>query len=145
MSDATIVIESGVKGGSMVTAELANGYNKDVFAFPGKVTDSKSAGCNNLIKSNKAMLLTDAQQLIEIMGWEEKSQKAKVKSQKEIFIELSKDEKIIVDLLNEKESIHIDEINLRSGLSSSAIAAAILNLEFQNVVNGFPGKIYKLS
>ena len=145
MSDATIVIESGIKGGSMVTAELANGYNKDVFAFPGKVTDNKSAGCNYLIKSNKAMLLTDAQQLIEIMGWEEKSQKLKVKSQKEIFIELSKDEKIIVDILNEKETVHIDEINLRSGLSSSAIAAAILNLELQNVVNGLPGKLYKLS
>jgi DNA processing protein len=144
MSDATIVIESGIKGGSMVTAELANGYNKDVFAFPGKVTDNKSAGCNYLIKSNKAMLLTDAQQLIEIMGWEEKNQKSKTKSQKEIFIELSKEEKIIVDILNEKETVHIDEINLRSGLSSSAIAAAILNLELQNVVNGLPGKIYKL-
>jgi DNA processing protein len=144
MSDATIVIESGIKGGSMVTAELANGYNKDVFAFPGKVTDNKSAGCNYLIKSNKAMLLTDAQQLTEVMGWEEKRQKSKAKSQKEIFIELSKDEKIIVDILNEKETVHIDEINLRSGLSSSAIAAAILNLELQNVVNGLPGKIYKL-
>lgn len=145
MSDATIVIESGIKGGSMVTAELANGYNKDVFAFPGKVTDHKSAGCNYLIKSNKAMLLTDARQLIEIMGWEEESKKSKVKSQKEIFIELSKDEKIIIDILNEKETVHIDEINLRSGLSNSAIAAAILNLELQNVVNGLPGKVYKLS
>ena len=145
MSDATIVVESGIKGGSMVTAELANGYNKDVFAFPGKVTDNKSAGCNYLIKSNKAMLLTDAQQLIEIMGWEEKSQKSKGKLQKEIFIELSKDEKIIVDILNEKGPVHIDELNLRSGLSTSAIAAAILNLELQNVVYGLPGKIYKLS
>jgi DNA processing protein len=145
ISDATIVIESGIKGGSMVTAELANGYNKDVFAFPGKVTDNKSAGCNYLIRSNKAMLLTDALELIEVMGWEGKSQKSKVKSQKEIFIELSKDEKIIIEILNEKETVHIDEINLRSGLSSSAIAAAILNLELQNVVNGMPGKIYKLS
>src|SRR6266496_1887465 len=144
MSDATIVVESGIKGGSMVTAELANGYNKDVFAFPGKVTDSKSAGCNYLIKSNKAILLTDAQELIEMMGWEEKRQKSKVKSQKEIFIELSKDEKIIIDILNEKETVHIDEINLRSGLSNSAIAIAILNLELQNVVNGLPGKMYKL-
>src|SRR6266498_4308012 len=143
MSDATIVVESGIKGGSMVTAELANGYNKDVFAFPGKVTDTKSAGCNYLIKSNKAMLLTDAQELIEMMGWEAKSPKEK-KSQKEIFIELSKDEKIIIDILNEKETVHIDEINLRSGLSSSAIAVAILNLELQNVVNGLPGKIYRL-
>jgi DNA processing protein len=145
MSDATIVIESGLKGGSMVTAELANGYNKDVFAFPGKVTDHKSEGCNYLIKSNKAMLLTDAQQLIEIMGWEEEIQKSKVKNQKEIFIELSKEEKIVVDILKEKEAVHIDEINLRSGLSNSAIAAAILNLELQNVVNGLPGKMYKLT
>ena len=145
MSDATIVIESGIKGGSMVTAELANGYNKDVFAVPGKVTDNKSAGCNYLIKTNKAMLLTDAQQLIEIMGWEEKRQKPKVKSQKEIFIDLTNEEKIIVDILNEKETVHIDEINLRSGLSSSAIAAAILNLELRSVVNGLPGKMYKLS
>jgi DNA processing protein len=145
ISDATIVIESGIKGGSMVTAELANGYNKDVFAFPGKVTDHKSEGCNHLIKSNKAILLTDAQQLIEMMGWEEKSQKLKVKSQKEIFIDLSKEEKIVIDILKEKETVHIDEINLKSGLSNSAIAAAILNLELQNVVNGLPGKMYKLS
>jgi DNA processing protein len=144
MSDATIVVESGIKGGSMVTAELANGYNKDVFAFPGKVTDTKSAGCNYLIKSNKAMLLTDAQELIEMMGWEAKRTKEK-KSQKEIFIELSKEEKIIIDILNEKETVHIDEINLRSGLSSGAIAVAILNLELQNVVNGLPGKMYKLN
>jgi DNA processing protein len=145
MSDATIVVESGIKGGSMVTAELANGYNKDVFAFPGKVTDSKSAGCNHLIKSNKAMLLTEAKDLIEMMGWEEKRQLAIGNRQKEIFIELSKEEKIIIDILNEKETVHIDEINLRSGLSTSTIAAAILNLELQNVVNGLPGKMYKLS
>jgi DNA processing protein len=143
MSDATVVIESEIKGGSMVTAELANGYNKDVFAYPGKITDSKSAGCNYLIRSNKAVLLTEAREIIEIMGWEEKKQK--VKKQKEIFIELSEDEKIIIKMLNEKESVHIDEINLRSGLSSSAIAAAILNLELQNVVNSLPGKMYMLN
>jgi DNA processing protein len=143
MSDATIVIESGIKGGSMVTAELANGYNRDVFAFPGKITDNKSAGCNYLIKANKAMLLTDAQELIEMMGWEAKRTKEK-KGQREIFIELTKDEKIVVDILKEKETVHIDELNLRSGLSTSAIAAAILNLELQNVVAGLPGKMYKL-
>jgi DNA processing protein len=145
MSDATIVVESGIKGGSMVTAELANGYNKDVFAFPGKVTDAKSAGCNYLIKSNKAVLLTDAQQFLELMGWEDNGQRAIGNRQKAIFIELSKEEKIIVDMLNEKDTVHIDEINLRSGLSTSVIAAAILNLELQNVVNGLPGKMYKLS
>ncbi len=144
MSDATIVIETSIKGGSMITAELANGYNKDVFAFPGKVTDSKSAGCNYLIKTNKAVLLTDAQELIELMSWEEKNQKTKNKIQKELFIELTKDEKIILDILKEKESVPIDEINIKSGLSSSAVAAAILNLEFQSVVSSLPGKMYKL-
>lgn len=145
MSDATIVIESGIKGGSMITAELANGYNKDVFAFPGKVTDTKSAGCNYLVKNNKAMLLTDAQELIEVMGWEEKSQKSGVRSQRELFIELTKDEKIVVDILKEKEMVAIDEINLQSGLSSSAVAIAILNMELQGVVSSLPGKLYKLN
>jgi len=146
MSDATIVIETGIKGGSMITAELANGYNKDVFAIPGKVTDTKSAGCNYLIKNNKAMLLTDAEELIEVMGWQDKkSQKTKNKTQKELFIELSADEKIIVAILNEKETAHIDEINIKSGLSSSAVAAAILNLELQNVMVSLPGKLYRLA
>lgn len=145
MSDATIVIETGLKGGSMITAELANGYNKDVFAFPGKVTDTKSAGCNYLIKSNKAMLLTDAQELIEVMGWEEKPKsKKEEKRQRELFIELSNEEKIILSILNEKDSVHIDEINMKSGLNSSTVAAAILNLELQNVVGSMPGKLYKL-
>ncbi|TMI66077.1 MAG: DNA-protecting protein DprA [Bacteroidetes bacterium] len=146
ISDATIVIETGIRGGSMITAELANGYNKDVFAFPGKVTDNKSAGCNYLIKTNKAMLLTDAQELIEIMGWEEKSKSEKEKRrQRELFIELTTDEKIVVDILKEIESLHIDELNLRSGLSSSAMAAATLNLELQGVLLSLPGKVYKLS
>ena len=91
------------------------------------------------------MLLTDAEELIEIMGWEEKSQKPKVKSQKAIFIELSKEEKAIIDILNEKETVHIDELNIKSGLSSSSIAVAILNLELQNVIISLPGKIYRLS
>ncbi|MGZ8553402.1 MAG: DNA-processing protein DprA [Chitinophagaceae bacterium] len=145
MSDATIVIETGIKGGSMITAELANNYNKDVFAFPGKVTDAKSAGCNHLIKNNKAVLLTDAQELIELMGWEAKSQKSRARSQRELFIELSEDEKIIISILKEKNTVHIDEINLRSGLSSSSVAAAILNLELQNVVLSLPGKQYQIA
>ncbi len=153
MSDATIVIETGIKGGSMITAELANGYNKDVFAFPGKVTDTKSAGCNYLIKNNKAMLLTDAEELIEAMSWDDKAKskkdlpagKAGKKSQRELFIELTADEKIIVGIINEKETVAIDEINMKSGLSSSAVAAAILNLELQNVIVSLPGKLYRLA
>jgi DNA processing protein len=144
MSDATIVVETGIKGGSMITAELANNYNKDVFAFPGKVTDTKSAGCNYLIKNNKAVLLTDASELVELMNWEEKK-RPELRKQKELFIELTNEEKIIVTILKEKKSVHIDEINLKSGLSSSSVAAAILSLELQNVVLSLPGKLYQIA
>jgi DNA processing protein len=126
----------------MITAELANGYNRDVFAFPGKITDSKSGGCNHLIKNNKAVLLTDARELAEVMGWENKPPAKRM--QKQLFIELSPDEKIILTILKEKETIPIDEINLRSGLSSSSVAAAILSLELQNVIVSLPGKLYRL-
>ena len=145
LSDATIVIETGNKGGSMITAELANGYNRDVFAFPGKATDQKSAGCNSLIRNNKALLLTDARELIESMGWEENTnRKRDTNKQKALFIELSPDERIIIEILKESESVHIDEINFRSNLSSSMVAAAILNLELQNVIICLPGKRYCL-
>ena len=143
MCDATVVIETGIKGGSVITANLANTYNKDVFAYPGRITDSKSAGCNDLIKNNKAILITDAEQLIEAMGWKEN--KAVVKNrQKLLFIELTPEEKIIVEILQEKQIVSIDEINLKSGLSSSVVAAAILNLEMQSVIYSMPGKIYSL-
>lgn len=143
ISDAVVVIETGMKGGSVITADLANSYNRDVFAVPGKVTDAKSSGCNELIKSNKAILLTDAQQLIQMMGWEEK-QKSPINSQRQLFIPLSEEEKIIVNMLTEKANMHIDELKLQSGLHASVIAAAILNLEMQNIIQSLPGKVFKL-
>jgi DNA processing protein len=143
MADATIVVETAIKGGSMITAELAHNYNKDVFAFPGKITDSKSAGSNYLIKHSRATLLIDAQQLAETMGWQKR--KTKPKAQKELFIELSTDEKIIVSILADRESVHIDELFLKSGLSSSAIASSMLGLELQNIIISMPGKMYKLA
>lgn len=143
MSDATIVVETALKGGSMITAELANNYNRDVFAFPGKTTDAKSAGCNYLIKTNKAILLTDAIQLAEELGWQTAPVKKKV--QRELFITLTSEEFKIAELLKEKEAVHIDELYLQSGLSSSEVAAAILNLELQNIVMSLPGKMYKLA
>jgi DNA processing protein len=143
LSDATVVVETNIKGGSMITAKLADAYNRDVFAVPGRTNDKASSGCNHLIKYNKAILLTDAEELLDVLGWTEKK-KGRVKQQKELFIELSAEEKQIVQLLQEKETVHIDEINLKSGLSSSAAAAAILNLELQSVIASLPGKMYKL-
>lgn len=144
LCDAIIVVETGVKGGSMITAELANGYNKDVFAFPGKVSDAKSAGCNHLIQNNKAILLTDAEQLLEVMGWKEIIKKS-IPKQKELFIQLNPEEKIIVDLLQEKTSLHIDEVKRLSNLSNSTVASTILNLELNNIIISLPGKIYRLA
>jgi DNA processing protein len=143
MCDALVVIESGIKGGSLITAELANSYNKDVFAIPGRTTDSKSEGCNYLIKANKAALINNADDLMENMRWNET--KSSAKKQRELFIELSADEKVVVDILQQKENTHIDELYFKSGLSSSAAASALLTLEMQNVVISLPGKVYKLA
>jgi DNA processing protein len=143
MCDAVVVIESSKKGGSLITAELGNGYNKDVFAIPGRTNDSKSEGCNYLIKTNKAALINSADDLLEFMNWKPTA-KPSPKKQKELFIELSPDEKIVVGILQEKDGMHIDELYFKSGLSSSAIAAALLMMEMQGVVISLPGKIYKL-
>ncbi|HAO46567.1 MAG TPA: DNA-processing protein DprA [Ferruginibacter sp.] len=142
--DAVIVIESSRKGGSLITAELANSYNKDVFAIPGRATDAKSEGCNYLIKNNKAALISSANDMLDMMGWHSKPV-SPVKKQRELFLELSPDEKIIVDILQQKDGTHIDELYFKSGLSSSAVASALLMLEMQTVILSLPGKVYKLA
>jgi DNA processing protein len=146
--DAVIVIESGKKGGSLITAELGNGYNKDVFAIPGRTNDPKSEGCNYLIKNNKAALINSADDFLEMMNWSVRLrsglEKGSAKKQRELFIELSPDEKIVVDILQQQDSIQIDELYFKSGLSSSEVATALLMLEMQNVVASLPGKIYRL-
>lgn len=143
MADVTIVVETDIKGGSMITAELANNYNRDVLAYPGKATDDKSRGCNHLIKTNKAALVTSGQDVLEFMNWLPAKEKPKV--QRSLFIELSAEEKVIFDLLNGTDGLHIDELNFRSQLSSSAVASALLTLELQGVVASLPGKMYKVA
>jgi DNA processing protein len=143
MCDALVVVESGKKGGSLITAELANGYNKDVFAIPGKTTDAKSEGCNYLIKNNKASLITCGDDLLEMMNWKP-AIKTTHKKQRELFIEFTPDEKIVVDILQQHDSLQIDELYLKSGLSSSAMAAALLMLEMNSIVTSLPGKLYKI-
>jgi len=143
ISDAVIVIETGKKGGSLITAELGNNYNKDVFAVPGRVSDSKSEGCNYLIRNNKAALINNANDLLDLMNWNA-VEKPAIKKQRELFIELSPDEKLMVDILQEKGNVHIDELYFKSNLSSSAVAAALLMLEMQGIVASMPGKMYKM-
>ena len=141
--DALIVVESGKKGGSLITAELANSYNKDVFALPGKSTDTKSEGCNFLIKNNKALMITEAGDLLKMMNWDQPKPIPK-KQQRALFIELQPNEKIIVENLRQADKLFIDELYLQSGLSSSAVAQALLMLEMEGIVKSLPGKMYQL-
>lgn len=142
MSDATIVIETAKKGGSMITAELASSYNRELFAVPGKITDTKSSGCNQLIKDNKANLFSETADFLEWMGWQDKQKMPK--KQRILFYEFTKEELVIADLLSNNEAQSIDTLYLKSGLSSSAFAAAILSLELQNAIESLPGKMFRL-
>lgn len=141
LCDALIVIESGEKGGSLITAELANSYNKEVFAFPGRTSDSKSEGCHYLIKNNKAILITSADDLLQQMNW--KAQIGQIVQQKKLFVELDTNEQQLMDIINLKSPVHIDELQLLSKLPFSRSAQALLTLEMKGLVTSLPGKLYK--
>ena len=143
LSDATIVIESGEKGGSLVTADIANSYNRDVFAVPGRVSDQYSKGCNKLIKTNKAAMLTSVEDLEYILGWEPENTNPNA-IQRDLFVELTDDEKIIVEILKVHDGLSIDNICLKANMSTSKVSPLLLNLEFGGVLRTLPGKIYKL-
>ena len=139
MCDAIIVIETGAKGGSLITANLAIDYNRNVYAFPGRTTDAKSLGCNILIAENKAGLLTDPQHFIKEMGWDD-DKLMKHKQPKQLFEDLDEQEKKIVDLLKANDPLHIDELMFQSGLTSSMTASVILALELRSIIATLPGK-----
>lgn len=141
MCDVVVVIESGKKGGSIITADIANSYNKDVFALPGRITDPKSEGCNLLIRNNKAILFSDTLNFLEMMNWKEV--KVTQKKQRELFITLSPDEKIIVDILKEQPT-SIDDLCHKSALPVTRVASTLLMLELNGIITSHPGKIYQL-
>jgi DNA processing protein len=144
ISDATIVIESKKSGGSLITADIANSYNRDVFAFPGRVDDVCSEGCNNIIKQNKAALIQSAADLVYILGWEQ-TKKANAPQQKKLFLELTNEEETLVNALKEKESIGIDDLCFVSKMPMSKVSALLLTLEFSGIVKSLPGKSYRLN
>lgn len=144
MSDAIIVIETALKGGSMITANLGNDYNRDVFALPGKITDEFSIGCNRLIRSNKAALIESPDDFIEAMGWQPQK-KSKKMVQPELFLDLDETELKLIDILKSKGNTAIDLLSIESGLSMSRISATLLNLEFKGAIRSLPGKIYALA
>ena len=144
ISDATIVTETGVKGGSMITADLANGYHKEVFTFPGRTTDVKSAGCHWLIRNNQAGLISNAQELIPQHGMGGKKTGTRLTRFSRIYLFPSANMKQkIVSLLKERESMHIEVINAISGFTQSLNAATLLSLEMKDMIQSLPGRIYK--
>lgn len=142
LSEATIVIESAEKGGSLVTADIANSYNRDVFAVPGRATDSQSQGCNNLIKSNQAHLLNSAEDLIYMLGWELKDS-TKKSQQKQLFVELTEDEQRVFKYLEGKQKELLDSIALACAFPTFKVATLLLNLELKGVVRPLPGKLFE--
>jgi DNA processing protein len=142
MSDATIVVESKQKGGSIITAELANDYNRDVFAFPGDIDRPYSEGCNWLIKKQKAHLITSSDDFLTFMNW--KHEKPKLKSPS-LFVELSEQDRKVVNVVIEEREVHADVIAMKTGLSPSMINVVLFNLEMQNIVRQVPGKRFTLA
>lgn len=144
MADATIVVEAAKTGGALITAEIANSYNKDVFAMPGRVGDEFSEGCNFLIKTNRAQLITRVEDLEYIMGWIDKKVN-KPTQQNKLWLNLTPEDKIIVEIIAAAGAIPIDELQIKLNISQSKLAMALLNLEMQSIIIALPGKVYRLN
>lgn len=143
LSEATIVIESAEKGGSLVTADIANSYNREVFAVPGRSSDKQSQGCNNLIKRQQAHLLTNAADLIYQLGWE-LEEKDKKPQQTQLFVELTEEEKTIYRFLKQKDKELLDIIALECQIPTFKVATILLNMELKGVVRPLPGKLFQV-
>lgn len=144
MCDAVVVVEAAQKGGALITADIANNYNRDVFAVPGRLNDQFSTGCNALIRNTKAALVQTAGDIKYIMNWNPIGPKPSA-IQKKMFISFTVDEQAIVDVLNENGELTMDGINSKINLQPSKAASALLNLEFEGIVKCLPGKVYKLT
>lgn len=143
ISEATIVIESAERGGSLVTADIANSYNRDVFAVPGRTTDTQSIGCNNLIKFQKAHLLSQPMDVPYILNWELENDK-KPAIQKQLFVDLDADEKIIYNFLKTIEPQLLDSIALECQMPIFKVAGLLLNMELKGVIRPLPGKLFEV-
>ncbi len=142
LCDALIVVETPRKGGSMISAYIANDYNKDVFAVPGRLKDKNSQGCNLLIKSHKAALIESAEDIAYVMRWEASSGNKNI--QKQLFVELTEEEQKLIDILKESEEIGIEKLIYTTNLTPGMVASLLLSLEFKGLVKPLPGKRYVL-
>jgi DNA processing protein len=142
LSDATLVVESGIKGGALITADIANSYNRDVFAVPGRPDDIWSAGCNTLIKNNKAALVSNAQDIEYFMNWN--SSKTKPPLQRSLFSELDDTERSIYELISREGELTIDSICRLLEIPVHKLSSILLQMEFKNLLKCYPGNIYRI-
>ncbi|NDP22898.1 MAG: DNA-protecting protein DprA [Paludibacter sp.] len=145
MCDATVVIESAARGGALITAEIANDYNRDVFAFPGRVNDEWSAGCNALIRSNKASLIESANDLLQFMNWEKQESASISFIQTALFMDLSDEEQEIAGKLRQSpDGIQLNELAIQLEKPVSKISSLLLEMEFKGIVKCLPGNLYRI-
>lgn len=143
LSDCTVVVESARKGGALVTANIASSYSRDVFAFPGRTSDEYSEGCNNLITKNIAALITSANDLTALMGWEHTAEHKPV--QQQLFVELEPDEQKIFDILSGRDYVNINELSTSTKMPVHRLLSILVDMEFRGIVQSMPGNRYKLS
>lgn len=145
LSDAILVVESAGRGGALITAELANGYNREVMAIPGRAGDLYSQGCNELIRLNKAALVQSANDISELMNWSEQNKPKKSSViQQTLFDALSEEEQKVIGILKSGKQM-LDDLSLTSGISTSGLSGLLLKLEFDGLVKALPGKVFELS
>ena len=145
LADAVVVIESGIKGGALITARIAYSYNRDVLAFPGHPSDELSKGCNYLIKQNIAALIENVEDLEYALGWESKAKKGETATQRKLFPEFSsEDEKLLYTILVEQKELTVSELSIKSQLPVSRVNSLLLNLEFAGLVKSLPGNAYQV-
>ena len=144
LSEATVVIESAAKGGSLITANLAFDYDRQVFAFPGNIDKDSSAGCNHLIRQNKAQLITSADDMLDVMGWEIDDSSEVVQS--DLFEGMSVDEERVMSILKtEGKAAHIDLLSKVTKMILSELSLHLFNLEMRGAIRSLPGKMYLVS
>ena len=145
ISDATIVVESAEHGGALITAELASTYNRDVFAFPGRITDEFSEGCNKLIARQKATMILNADEFLKSMNWKQESSEAKTNDgQQELFPQLTPEEAAIVEVLRHCDSKQVNQIVVETGLNFHTVSSCLYELEYKGMVMLLGGARYKL-
>ena len=148
LSDAVVVVEAAAKGGALITAEYANNYHREVFAVPGQLNQAFSAGCNKLIRENKAQIYTSPKDIIEALNWDHTANQGgthglrKDSAPPPLPIDITDEETQILSLLRQVADLHIDDLSWKTQLPMGRLASLLLNLEFRGFVRSLPGKKY---